>query len=78
MTKRKGDAVCRGCWQLGNNCGSCPRCRAEARAAFAERDALRALFEEYAAFAADSGWHNLAGEIRRRVAELAKTHEVRQ
>ena len=40
--------------------------------------ASRAGRREEAAFAADSGWHNLAGEIRRRVAELAKTHEVRQ
>lgn len=21
-----GDIVCRGCWQLGNNCGECDRC----------------------------------------------------
>lgn len=70
------DAVCRGSWRLGNNCGSCPRCRAEAAGAFAEREALRALAGQLAQLADESGWRHLAEKIRQRVAELAKAHEV--
>jgi predicted amidophosphoribosyltransferase len=29
------DAVCKGCWQLANNCGRCPRCLETAHEAVA-------------------------------------------
>jgi hypothetical protein len=52
-----------------------PALLAEVRRLRAERDELKAHLNEYADHAIDSGWHNLGGEIRRRLNEATKKYE---
>lgn len=62
----KDGVVCRGCWAIGNACGQCSRCRKEAHGAVMEAHRLRELIKEFADFCEDSGWKNVAEELRRR------------
>lgn len=64
MPQAKNDAVCRGCWSLGNNCERCSKCR-ETEAAYL-RERLADACEKAGKFA-----HWAQSEIRRLEAELA-------
>lgn len=64
MPQAKNDAVCRGCWSLGNNCERCSKCR-ETEAAYL-RERLADACEKAGKFA-----HWAQSKIRRLEAELA-------
>lgn len=72
MPQAKDDIICRGCWQLGNNCGECSKCRET------EADYLRDKLEDTTRCAKRVAAENdsLEGELTEQKALVASLQDL--